>query len=439
MAVTAKPKAPERLEPAQSRGDVAVLQTRLPLPAEAIALGFNAGQWKVLVEAVYPAAKTADAVLMALHYCKARNLDPMKRPVHIVPMYDSKQGRYVETVWPGISELRTTAVRTGQYAGCEETQFGPMIELTFTGTRTKWVRGQAEDFEDTVTLMVPEWAQMTVYRQLNGHLCKFVGPKVYWLESYASLGKSDLPNDMWEARPIGQLEKCAEAGALRKAFPEEFGNDYTAEEMAGRKLVEGEDAATKARDVTPIPSDPPAPPVDDGAQQRAEPTRAAAQQQAAPAATESFDMGPIVRKLDGAFKACTTIPELKRAWTDNQATIKPLKGEALKQVEELRDKHKKRITDATSEALVQSDGFDLNAFIERINAAFAKCGDRGELQAVYDHEVTPLFEKGTLTEEHISGPVQTVYDQHRDRIDELPADDGGDPPAPDDDGFPGDR
>ena len=44
---------------------------------------------------------------------------------------------------------------------------------------------------------------------------------------------------MWANRPVGQLEKCAEAGALRRAFPEEIGNDLTAEEMAGQRIIDG--------------------------------------------------------------------------------------------------------------------------------------------------------------------------------------------------------
>jgi phage recombination protein Bet len=196
-------------------------------------IGVTKSAWKALTEAVYPSAKTPDAIVMALSYCKARKLDPFKRPVHIVPMWDSAKREYVETIWPGISELRTTAFRTGQYAGCDETEFGPMVEREFVGMVGK--RGQEK--EKRITLSYPEWARITVHRELGGRVCKFVGPKVYWLESYASVGQSDVPNEMWAERPIGQIEKCAEAGALRRAFPEELGNMLSAEEMEGRRLA----------------------------------------------------------------------------------------------------------------------------------------------------------------------------------------------------------
>ena len=39
---------------------------------------------------------------------------------------------------------------------------------------------------------------------------------------------------MWKKRPRGQLSKCCEAQALRKAFPEMIGNAPTADEMEGK-------------------------------------------------------------------------------------------------------------------------------------------------------------------------------------------------------------
>jgi hypothetical protein len=36
---------------------------------------------------------------------------------------------------------------------------------------------------------------------------------------------------MWETRPRGQIDKCAEAAALRCAFPEECGGEFIPEEV----------------------------------------------------------------------------------------------------------------------------------------------------------------------------------------------------------------
>jgi phage recombination protein Bet len=217
-------------------------------------IGVEKATWKVLVEATWPNARTTDAVVMALSYCKARKLDPFKKPVHIVPVWSSDandgEGGYIETVWPSIAELRTTAFRTGQYAGCDETRFGSLITLEFKGDvkrDRKW-----QPIVKKVTF--PEWAQITVYRMLHGNRVPFAGPKVYWLETFARMGRAEVPNEMWERRGHGQIEKCAEAAALRKAFPEELGNEYCAEEMEGQRLYrEMRDITPKKEPAAPLP------------------------------------------------------------------------------------------------------------------------------------------------------------------------------------------
>lgn len=216
----------------QSRNQNAVAVVGPPrLPYHpAIQERFNVDQteWRALVESTFPNAKTTGAVILALAYCKARNLDPFKKCVHIVPIWDKERRCEVETVWPGIAEYRTTASRTGIYAGHDEVQHGPTIEH-------KW-----QDGEETVTVVFPEWSQMTVYRIVAGNRCPFPGPKVYWLETYASK-KNDAPNSMWRDRPIGMIDKCAEAAALRGAFPEELGGELTADEVRGFRW-QGRDA-----------------------------------------------------------------------------------------------------------------------------------------------------------------------------------------------------
>jgi phage recombination protein Bet len=202
----------------------AIAPPRLPYhPALQERFGVGQAEWRALVDAVFPLAKETSSIILALSYCRARNLDPFKKPIHIVPMWNSAVGRMVETVWPGIGELRTTAFRTGQYAGRDEARYGETI--------TRKVGSAEVEF--------PEWCQVTVYRLLGGQRLPFPGPRVYWLESYAVKGgkdKDQSPNEMWRRRPFGQLDKCAEAAALRAAFPEEVGNEYAAEEMEGRTI-----------------------------------------------------------------------------------------------------------------------------------------------------------------------------------------------------------
>jgi phage recombination protein Bet len=217
-----------------------ISEPRLPMPADAQdRYGIDTPGWRALVEGIFPQAQSVDSVALALSYAKARNLDPFKRTVHIVPIWDKNRGCMVDTVWPGIAELRTTAFRTGQYAGKEPTQFGPELTTEFRDDKGK-----------VINVTYPEWAQVTIYRIVRGHRVAFSGPRVVWTETFAQIKRNcRCPNAMWQKRPLGQLEKCAEAGALRTAFPEELGGELAVEEVDqhrwhGRLAAEPENNST---------------------------------------------------------------------------------------------------------------------------------------------------------------------------------------------------
>jgi len=207
---------------------ITIAAPRLPYhPQVQERFGVDQSTWRVLVESTFPGAITPEAVILALGYCKSRGLDPLKKMVHIVPVWDSKQKKNVETVWPSVAEMRVTAHRTKEYAGCDETVFGEEIEQTFEG---KDYKGNALK----IHVKFPSYAQVTVYRMVAGVRCPFPGPRLLWRESYGQRGKAEVPNDKWAKSSSYMIEKCAEAAALRKAFPEELGNDLAAEEMEGR-------------------------------------------------------------------------------------------------------------------------------------------------------------------------------------------------------------
>lgn len=197
---------------------VATVSARLPMPESVNDYGIDGAKWKVLVESIFPTAKTPEAVEMALAYCKARDMDIMKRPVHIVPVWDKQRRCEVETVWAGLHEVRSTAHRTSSYAGIDPIEFGPMVDKRLGDANVSF----------------PEWAKVTVYRMVQGTRCPFT-QTVHWLETYSG-GRNGKPSPMWVKRPNDQLAKCAEVAALRMAFPEELGNEYVAEEMAGKEM-----------------------------------------------------------------------------------------------------------------------------------------------------------------------------------------------------------
>ena len=174
---------------------------------------------EVLRNSLYPGAND-DSIKMVIGYCNAAGLDVMQKPVHIVPMWDSKARANRDVIMPGINLYRVNAARSGQLAGISEPDFGPDVA----------------DKLDGVSITYPQWCRVTVKRALNnGHVAEFTAVE-RWRENYATKGRdSSAPNAMWAKRPYAQLAKCAQAQALRMAFPESCGQ-ATAEEMAGKDL-----------------------------------------------------------------------------------------------------------------------------------------------------------------------------------------------------------
>lgn len=186
---------------------------------------------KILQSSLYPNSKS-QSVAMVLDYCRATGLDPMQKPVHIVPMWDSLSGEMKDVIMPGIGLYRVQAARAG-CCGISEPEFGPDVTEEFAQET-----GKNNKVMPAFTLTYPAWCKVTVKRMVNGVLSEFTAVE-RWKENYATAGKfSQQPNAMWQKRPYAQLAKCAEAQALRKGFPE-IGSQPTAEEMEGKIIDMG--------------------------------------------------------------------------------------------------------------------------------------------------------------------------------------------------------
>lgn len=140
-----------------------------------------------------------------LHACKRTGLDPLMKQIYAIKRWNSAEKKEVLSFQTGIDGYRLIADRTGKYAGSDE----PTYEIGSDG--------------------FPDVASVTVTKLVDGVPCKFAAA-ARWNE-YVQTTKEGQPTSMWKKMPFLMLGKCAEALALRKAFPAELSGVYTHEEM----------------------------------------------------------------------------------------------------------------------------------------------------------------------------------------------------------------
>lgn len=204
--------------------DIKQLGEVVALPAPVARRGVTEAAWRTLMNNLYPGAM-AESVIMVVDYCKARGLDPLKKPCHIVPMQvrDAKSGDYIwrDVVMPGIYEYRTTATRTGLYMGHSKPEYGPQTEF--------------------LRVPAPEWCELSIYRWSEASKQRIEFPVRVYFSECVGTSKDKKTGDLyvnarWSRAPIQMLTKVTEAAGLREAFPDELGGTHTEEELAGQVL-----------------------------------------------------------------------------------------------------------------------------------------------------------------------------------------------------------
>ncbi len=165
-----------------------------------------------------------DELALFVQQCDRRHLDPFARQIYCVGRWDNKVGRTVYQTQASIDGLRLVAERTKHYAG----QRGPF----WCGSDGEWLI--ARDPETGEEKPRPWLAKEPPAAAMVGVL-RDDFREVLWAiaryTAYVQTTKDGKPNSMWAKMPDNQLAKCAEALALRKAFPEELSGLYSDDEM----------------------------------------------------------------------------------------------------------------------------------------------------------------------------------------------------------------
>lgn len=164
-----------------------------------------------LIKQTVAEGTTDQQLALFLHQAQRTGLDPLSKQIHCVLRWDNKSGTKKMSIQTAIDGYRLIADRTGKYAGSDDYLFNE--DLT---QYQHLVTGEGQ----------PVTATVTVYKLVGGHRVPFTAT-AQW-DAYFP---GDKQGFMWRKMPYLMLGKCAEALALRKAFPAELSGMYVREEM----------------------------------------------------------------------------------------------------------------------------------------------------------------------------------------------------------------
>lgn len=193
-----------------------------PLTSNELAEGtmFSERQVDLIKQQIMPGASSDDLMLF-IQVSSHRGLDPFMKHIYAVKRREKVNNEWVDkwTYQVSIDGLRLIAQRSGRYRGQTEPQW--------CGQDGKWVDVWLAD-------VPPAAARIGVWIEGNPQPLMAVALYRTYVQRARPKKEGEIgePTKFWQDMPELMLSKCAEALALRKAFPEEAGGLYTSDEMA---------------------------------------------------------------------------------------------------------------------------------------------------------------------------------------------------------------
>jgi phage recombination protein Bet len=169
-----------------SRETIEVTQEQMVLARSTVAKGLDDDQFSLYI-----------------YNCKRQGIHPLDGLVIPIVRNDNEAGGKRLTFVSTVDLLRSRAAETNEYAGSDDSEF-----------------------QYVPPAKNPQESKVTVWRFVQGQKCSFTAT-ARWEEYYPG----EKQGFMWRNKPHVMLGKCAEALALRKAFPKQLAGLYIPEEL----------------------------------------------------------------------------------------------------------------------------------------------------------------------------------------------------------------
>lgn len=166
-----------------------------------------------LIKRMYCKDATDEELGLFMHVCKKSGLDPMLKQVYAIKRYDSSTKTMKLSIQTSIDGYRLIAERTGRYS--------PGREPTFCYNKEGGIF--------SATAYIKKMTADGTWHE--------VGATAFFNE-YCQKTKEGNPTQFWLKMGHVMISKCAEALALRKAFPDYLSGIYTDDEMRQADKIE---------------------------------------------------------------------------------------------------------------------------------------------------------------------------------------------------------